>query len=79
MVSLVYINQVLDIVSESRDLRSSFLGIAKQTGYAAGGAAIGGVCAGPPGAFVGGVVGAAYGYMYADDYKVPSLPMIPYI
>jgi len=69
MVSLVYVNQVLDILSDSRDLRRTFVGIVKQTGCAAGGAAIGGALAGPAGAFVGTVMGGLYGYMQADDYK----------
>lgn len=58
MASLVYLNQVFDILAESREMKKTVMGIAKQTGYTASGAAIGGILGGPPGAFVGAVFGS---------------------
>lgn len=57
MASVVYFAKVMEILSESREMRKTVIGIAKQTGYAAGGAIVGGLVGGPPGAFVGTVFG----------------------
>uniref|UniRef100_A0A914XTV0 Uncharacterized protein n=1 Tax=Plectus sambesii TaxID=2011161 RepID=A0A914XTV0_9BILA len=69
VASLVYLNKVFEILTESREMKKTFIGIAKQTGYTASGAAIGGIVAGPAGAFVGAVFGAWAGYATAEDYQ----------
>ncbi|VDK49507.1 unnamed protein product [Anisakis simplex] len=68
MASLIYMKQVLDILDESPDLKKSWWGVAKQTGYAASGAAIGGIVGGPAGALVGTLIGGVVGYSRADPY-----------
>lgn len=57
MLSLVYFNKMVEILETSPDLKRTFKGIAKQACMAAGGAAVGGICAGPGGALVGGILG----------------------
>uniref|UniRef100_A0A914WXP1 Uncharacterized protein n=1 Tax=Plectus sambesii TaxID=2011161 RepID=A0A914WXP1_9BILA len=69
MASLVYFYKVLDILGQSREMKQTVIGIAKQTGYTASGAAVGGLVAGPAGAFVGAIFGAWAGYMNADEYQ----------
>lgn len=73
MVSLVYLHHVLDVMSGSSDLRDITIGIARQTGYAAGGAALGGMMAGPSGALLGTIIGGVVGYIRADPYCVTFL------
>uniref|UniRef100_A0A915A538 Uncharacterized protein n=1 Tax=Parascaris univalens TaxID=6257 RepID=A0A915A538_PARUN len=68
MAPLRYMDRVLETLSESPDLRRTFLGITQQTSYAVGGALAGGLIGGPAGAFIGTLVGAAYGYSKADAY-----------
>lgn len=61
-------NHVLDILSDSKDLRTTVIGIARQAGYAAGGAAVGGVMGGPAGALIGTSIGGVIGYFRSDPY-----------
>uniref|UniRef100_A0A914XQQ3 Uncharacterized protein n=1 Tax=Plectus sambesii TaxID=2011161 RepID=A0A914XQQ3_9BILA len=69
MVSLVYLNKVLEILDQSSEVKNTVTGIAQQTGYAAGGVALGGLIGGRSGALFGAVLGALVGYARADDYQ----------
>uniref|UniRef100_A0A914VLU0 Uncharacterized protein n=1 Tax=Plectus sambesii TaxID=2011161 RepID=A0A914VLU0_9BILA len=69
MVSLVYLNQVLEILDQSSEVRNTVTGIVQQTGFAAGGVAIGGLIGGRSGALFGALLGALVGYARADDYQ----------
>ncbi|VDN20328.1 unnamed protein product [Gongylonema pulchrum] len=68
MASVVYLHRVLDVMSETSELRSTTIGIARQAGYAAGGAVLGGLIAGPTGGLLGTIVGGAVGYIRTDPY-----------
>ncbi|KJH40535.1 hypothetical protein DICVIV_13505 [Dictyocaulus viviparus] len=68
-MSIVYFDQLLKVLDTSPAIRETFTCVAKQTGYAAAGTAIGGLLVGPIGALVGGVLGAVYGYGQSSDYS----------
>lgn len=63
-----YYKHLMEILETNADLKKTSKGIFKQMAWAAGGSCAGGVVAGPPGALVGGIVGAVYGYCTSDNY-----------
>ncbi|CAI5453928.1 unnamed protein product [Caenorhabditis angaria] len=63
-----YLFQVLSYAQKNHQLGNTLRGIGYQTGYAAAGAGIGGLTAGPFGALIGTIFGAVIGYRNSEDY-----------
>uniref|UniRef100_A0A915L6C0 Uncharacterized protein n=1 Tax=Romanomermis culicivorax TaxID=13658 RepID=A0A915L6C0_ROMCU len=55
-MGFVYYFKIVDILESSPELKKTFVGISKQVGCAAGGCAVGGIVAGPPGALLGSFI-----------------------
>lgn len=60
--------ELMQFLTESRDMRKAAQGSLKQGLCAAGGAAAGGFVLGPVGGLVGGIGGSIYGFLTAGDY-----------
>ncbi|KAL4227947.1 hypothetical protein ACF0H5_013386 [Mactra antiquata] len=69
MAFIPYYKHLMDLLETNKELKKTSVGIFKQMAWAAGGTCAGGVVAGPPGALVGGIVGAVYGYCKSDNYS----------
>ncbi|VDO18996.1 unnamed protein product [Heligmosomoides polygyrus] len=67
-MSIVYFNEILNVVGNSAKLKNTISGVAKQTGCAAAGTAAGGLIMRPIGALFDGVMGAIYSYQNSGDF-----------
>jgi len=68
MAFIPYYNHIMTILETDPRLKKTAKGIFAQMAYAAGGAAVGGMVAGPAGAMIGGIAGSLYGYTRVDEY-----------
>lgn len=66
---LPYYRQLLDLLETNEDIKRTIIGVFGQMSWAASGAGVGGLVAGPPGALIGGIAGSVIGYMRSDDYS----------
>ncbi|CAB9518847.1 expressed unknown protein [Seminavis robusta] len=60
--------ELMQFLTDSRDMRKAATGSVKQGLCAAGGAIAGGFVLGPAGGLVGGIGGSIYGFLTADNY-----------
>lgn len=68
MAIIPYYRHIMDLLDTNAELKKTAHGIFHQVAYAAGGTAIGGIVAGPPGALIGGIIGSYLGYRTVHDY-----------
>lgn len=68
MAFIPYYKHLMELLETNKELKKTSKGIFKQMAWAAGGSCAGGVVAGPPGALIGGIAGAFFGYCTADNY-----------
>ncbi|KAK2146640.1 hypothetical protein LSH36_593g01027 [Paralvinella palmiformis] len=64
MAFIPYYRHIVDLLDTNQELKKTAHGIFHQVAYAAGGTAIGGIVAGPPGALIGSYLG----YRTVNDY-----------
>ncbi|KAJ8304494.1 hypothetical protein KUTeg_018077 [Tegillarca granosa] len=69
MAFVPYYNHLIKLLETSKELKQSAKGIFKQMAWAAGGACVGGVVGGPPGALFGTLAGGVIGFCLSDPYK----------
>jgi hypothetical protein len=61
-------SELIDFLTNSRDMRQSAKSSFKQAAYAGGAAMAGGFLLGPVGGLVGGIVGSIIGFVKSDNY-----------
>lgn len=61
-------NELIDFLTNSREMRQTAKSSLKQAAYASGGALAGGFLLGPVGGMVGGIFGSIIGFVKADNY-----------
>jgi hypothetical protein len=61
-------DELIDYLTNSRDMRKTAKSSMKQAMYAGGAALAGGFLLGPIGGMVGGIVGSVFGFFKSDDY-----------
>lgn len=69
MAFVPYYKHLMELLETNEELKKTSKGIFKQMAWAAGGACVGGVVAGPPGALVGSIAGSVIGYCKSDEYS----------
>lgn len=60
--------ELIDFLTNSRDMRETAKSSFKQAAYAGGAALAGGMLLGPVGGMIGGIAGSIIGFLKADDY-----------
>lgn len=66
---LTYFKHLTELLETNTELKKMGRGICSQMAWAAGGAGVGGLVAGPPGALLGGIAGSVIGYCKSEDYS----------
>ena len=69
-------NELIDFLTNSRDMRQTAKSSMKQAAYAGGGALAGGFLLGPVGGMVGGIFGSILGFLKAGDYDGAVLQIV---